>query len=154
MADDANTAKYPKSAWVTVGIGLSVLLFSAVVAGATFQWGKDENAGFLLIALCLGSTLAFILLDLGLMLSRSHVTKNTDDKANSWNPNVRIWGIGPVLGITLGLLYLLGKLGKDVFAQSATADSAAFWQPFGLLAVILAALGLVLWAVVRICQID
>lgn len=68
-----------------------------------------------------------------------------------YSPNLALWGVGFLFGLSVSFVYLMG------FAADKLLDNAFLDRPYLLLRLLLfvmpaALLGLVVWAVSRICD--
>lgn len=147
--DTKNYDPSKSKGWLVVAIILSALgVFGLVMVLLGFQITNP----FALISALPIFPMGFIVLDLVLYSIKKKENMQQDPKDKiSYQPNLQIWGLGLVLGVSMVVLYLLGTV-TNALLNNVPASNLALIQNIALLVLLGVSLGFIIWAIVRICQ--
>jgi len=107
-----------------------------------------------IIVLPASLSLIFIIVDLFRFgLSRVGVSSEANKNEKGYQPNLQIWGLGLVSGVGIAVIYLQGTVTLELLHQNP-ASVMALLQNIALLVFLVLSLGIVTWAVVKICRYD
>ncbi|MCG3155115.1 MAG: hypothetical protein DKINENOH_01717 [bacterium] len=144
------TNQLGKWVWLIAAIplfGLTILAFYLATRSHHF-----DDKPLMVLELLAAISLVFILLDLiRFGISRIGASPGAADRESGYQPHLQIWGLGLIVGAATAIFYLQGTVTLALL-RPIPDNGFALFQNLAILACLVLSLGIVVWAIVRICQ--